>query len=253
MRGVGDDRRRAHHLGALLRARDHRHRGSRDHRPRPQRVDGDAVGAEFLGHPQHAQAHPVLGDGVGDVVAEPFRIERRRRREHQHLRHAAGARRRLQRGQAGLRAGIGAADIDAEHQVEALHRRGERAGEADGAGVVDQDVDAAEGLDGPRDGGRDRLLVADVAGEGQRAPAGGLDLRRGGVDRAGQLRVRRLGLGGDRDVGAVARGAQRDRQPDAARRAGDEQRAAGERRHGVVRRRGFSSRRTSARASRGKR
>jgi hypothetical protein len=36
--------------------------------------------------------------------------------------------------------------------------------------------------------------------------------------------MRALGLGGDRDIGAVAGGAQRDRKPDAARRAGDEQR-----------------------------
>ena len=39
--------------------------------------------------------------------------------------------------------------------------------------------------------------------------------------------MRLLGLGDDRDVRAVARGAQRDRLPDAARRAGDEQRLAG--------------------------
>ena len=45
----------------------------------------------------------------------------------------------------------------------------------------------------------------------------------------GSFGLRRLGLGGDRDIGAVARGAQRDREPDAARGAGDEQRLALER------------------------
>ncbi len=53
-----------------------------------------------------------------------------------------------------------------------------------------------------------------------------LDLRGRGVDRAGKLRVRLDGLRGDGDVGAVARGAQRDREADAARAAGDEQRLA---------------------------
>ena len=46
--------------------------------------------------------------------------------------------------QAGLRAQVGAAHVDAEHQVEALHRRVPGPREADCAGVVDQDVDAAE-------------------------------------------------------------------------------------------------------------
>ena len=40
--------------------------------------------------------------------------------------------------------------------------------------------------------------------------------------------MRLVGLGGDGDVGAVARRAKRDRKPDAARGAGDEERLAGE-------------------------
>jgi hypothetical protein len=63
------------------------------------------------------------------------------------------------------------------HQVVALHRRLERAGEADGAGVVDQDVDAAEGLDGLRDRGEHLVLLADVDHQRERLAAGGLDLR----------------------------------------------------------------------------
>ena len=51
------------------RAGNHRDRRGRDDRARPQRVDGDAVAAEFLGHPEHAHAHPVLGHRVGDVSA----------------------------------------------------------------------------------------------------------------------------------------------------------------------------------------
>ena len=44
----------------------------------------------------------------------------------------------------------------------------------------------------------------------------------------GSLGCGSVGLGGDDDVGAVARGAQRDRQADAAGGAGDEERLAGE-------------------------
>src|SRR6266566_703042 len=68
-------------------------------------------------------------------------------------------------------------------------------------------------------------LVAHVDHERQRMSAGLGDFVRGGEDRAGQFRMRLVGLGRDGDVGAVARGAQRNRKPDAARCAGDEQRA----------------------------
>jgi hypothetical protein len=67
------------------------------------------------------------------------------------------------------------------------------------------------------------VLVADVDHARQRLAAGGLDLVGCGVDRAGQLGVRLGGLGGDDDVGAVARRAQRDGQADAAAGAGDEE------------------------------
>ena len=91
-----------------------------------------------------------------------------------------------------------------------------RVGQADGAGIVDADVDAAEFGDGLVDR-RDHLrLVADVAEHRQRLAAGGAHLVGGGVDRALQFRMRLRGLRGNRDIGAVARGAQRDRKPNAA-------------------------------------
>src|SRR5262249_28509270 len=49
-----------------------------------------------------------------------------------------------------------------------------------------------------------------------------------------QFRMRLGGLGGDRDIGAVARGAQRNREANAAARSRDEQRLAFERRHVVL-------------------
>ena len=61
---------------------------------------------------------------------------------------------------------------------------------------------------------------------GERLAAGLLDLLGRRVDGARQLGVRLGGLGGDDDVGAVARGAQADGLADAAARAGDEERLA---------------------------
>ena len=105
--------------------------------------------------------------------------------------------------------------------------------ERDGAGVVDADVDAAERLHRLVDGRLHLLLEADVAHERQRLAAGRLDLLGRRVDGAFELGVRLGRLGGDGDVGAVARRPQRDGEADAAAGAGDEQRLALERCHGV--------------------
>src|SRR5205823_133743 len=70
------------------------------------------------------------------------------------------------------------------------------------------------------------IFEANVADQRQRLAARGFDLLGGGEDGAGQPGVRLRGLGGDRDVGAVARGPQRDGEADAAARPGDEQRLA---------------------------
>ena len=126
--------------------------------------------------------------------------------------------------QAGLRAAVGAAHVDAEHQVEALHRRGRRRRQADGAGVVDQDVDAAEARHRLLHRGGHAGLVADVALQRQRLAAGGLDLGRGAEWIVpGSLGLGSVVLASDHDVGAVARGALGDGQADAAAGAGDEE------------------------------
>ena len=129
----------------------------------------------------------------------------------------------LQVRDAGLGGQEGPARIDLVHQVVALHVRRLGAGQADGRGVVDADVDAAEL-------GR-RLLhrlehigvVAHVDDQRQGVAAGFLDLLGGRIDGAGQVLVRLGGLGGDGDIGPVAGGAQRDGQADAAAGAGDEE------------------------------
>jgi hypothetical protein len=125
-----------------------------------------------------------------------------------------------------LRAQERAARVDLVHQVVALHRRLERAGERDGAGVVHEDVDATEGLDGLGDGGVDRRVLADVHGDRERLAARLLHVLGCRVDRARQLRVRLGRLGDDHDVRAVLGGAEADGVSDAAARAGDEERLA---------------------------
>ena len=99
----------------------------------------------------------------------------------------------------------------------------------EGARVVDHDVEAAEGRDGPFERLTHLPLVTHVDDEWERLAAGFLDFLRGRVDRARQLGIGLSGLGGDRDVGAVACAPKPDREPDAARGAGDEQGLAGKR------------------------
>ena len=128
-----------------------------------------------------------------------------------------------------LRDHEGAARVDLVHQIEALHlglrrRRSRLIAEALLTTMsMPPNVSAVRAI-ASCDGG----LVADVDGERQRLAAGRLDLLGGGVDRAFELRMRLGRLRGDGDVGAVARGAERDGEPDAARGAGDEERLAGE-------------------------
>ena len=74
------------------------------------------------------------------------------------------------------------------------------------------------------DRGLHRGLLAHVHGKRQRVPAGLFDRGGGGVDGAFELGMRLHGLGGDGDIGAVGGGFERDREPDAARAAGDEKR-----------------------------
>lgn len=56
----------------------------------------------------------------------------------------------------------GSSRVDAVHEVVFLHRRVQRAGQRDGAGVVDEHVDAAELLHRLLDGVLHRCFVAHV-------------------------------------------------------------------------------------------
>src|SRR5690606_9535895 len=102
------------------------------------------------------------------------------------------------------------------------------------AGVVDEDVGAAECGAGGGNRIQDLRFLADVALDRQGPAAGLLHLFGHRVDGAGELGVGHAGLGDDGDVGAVARGAQGDGAADAARGAGDEEGLACKGRHPVL-------------------
>ena len=70
---------------------------------------------------------------------------------------------------------VGAARVALVHQVELLHRRVERSGQRDGAGVVDDDVDAAEAAHGRVHGRLHGHLVAHVDHARQALAAGLFD------------------------------------------------------------------------------
>ena len=86
-------------------------------RARPQRVDGDALGAQFAGQAEHDQAHAELGHAVGGVRREPFLLHVERRRDHEDMRIG----RLLQMRDRPFRDDEGAAGVDLMHEIEALH------------------------------------------------------------------------------------------------------------------------------------
>ena len=116
-----------------------------------------------------------------------------------------------------------AARVDLVHQVISLHLRGERPGQLDRRRVVHADVDSAECLNGGLDRLNDARFVPHVDDERERLAARCFDLFRSGENGSGQMLVRLRGLRCDRDVGAVACGAQRNCEADPPARAGDEQ------------------------------
>ena len=128
----------------------------------------------------------------------------------------------------------GAARVDAVHQVVALHVGRQRAGVSEMALALLTQMSmppkSRPSSPPPPATCSSKRMSHD---ERQRLAAGRLDLLGGRVDGAFELGMRLGRLGGDGDVGAVARGAQRDGEADAAAGAGDEQGLASERRHAV--------------------
>ena len=205
--------------GFPVHARHQLERGGRDEGFRPQAVHGNAVFRELRRMADDAHRHAVFRHGVGGGVPEPFRVQVERRAERQNMRVGGLP----EKGQRRLGRGKGAAGVDAHDQVVAPHRRRRRIGQAERAGVVDQDVDAAERLRRRFHGIAEAGVVAHVDRQGKRPAAGLFHILRRAVDRTRQFRMRLGRLGGDDDVGAVLRRPEADGVADAAGRAGDEQ------------------------------
>ena len=224
MSGIGHDlglARAAHHGSATERKL---HGRGRDRRPWPQRVAGDAVRAVLLRESEHAQRHPILGERIGQVPREPLGSQIERRRERQDVRIP----RPLQVRQAGARGDESAAGVDLLDEIVAAHVDLLGGGEIDRRGVVDADVDAAEHFHALAHRLRHARLVAHVDHERQCLAPRLLDLPRGAMDRARELRMRLGGLRRDRDVRPIACRPQRNREPDSAAGAGNKECLAGE-------------------------
>ena len=168
-----------------LRHRASRSRAGRSSRPRRSRstVRGHSAltampsRAELLGHAEHAHAHAELRHRVGDVRREPPRLHVERRREVEDVRVAP---------RAASRCGRHACEQQNVPRVLTPSIRSkrfigvcERAGQADRARVVDEDVDAAERLDGAASTAAATCSSSRMSQrERQRLAAGLLDLRR---------------------------------------------------------------------------
>ena len=144
----------------------------------------------------------------------------------------------LQVRDARLRAQERAARVHLVHQVEPLHRRVERAGQADRAtrcspGCRFRRTSRPPAPPRARPAPR-RGCQSPPRARARRHPRFPRAAR---VDRAGQLRVRLRRLRRDDDVRPVARRAQRDRLADATARAGDEHRLPAQALHAPIVRR----------------
>jgi hypothetical protein len=172
--------------------------------------------AHLFGQTMRDQRHAELRDRVADLARRAFHVDRRRHHQDvpvlllQHRgQHVVGARER-------------AARVHAHHQIEPLHRRVGQRLPVQRARVVDQEVDAPHLVERRLHAGLDLRVVAHVDADGERAAPELLDLGRRVVDRAGQARVRLLGLGGHDHVATFARERERDALADATRGTSDE-------------------------------
>jgi hypothetical protein len=163
---------------------------------------GDGVG-------QHGHAH--LGDQVGSLAGELRHVDRRRHHHDSSLTPLAHVRNHRPRAEER------AAHVDAGDQIELAGGPFGQGRPVDGAGVVDQDVGAAEAVDGRCDHALDVVELAHVAPHGQRLAAQRANFFRGLVDGPRKPAMRLVGLGGDDDVATLPRQRQRDRAADPPR------------------------------------
>ena len=151
---------------------------------------------------------------IGGVRREPLLLHIERRRDHEDVRIG----RLLQISNRPFRYHERTARIDLMHEIKAAHGDLRRGLKLEGACIIDHDIDAAELRRCFGERTLHHCFLAHVDHEWQRLAAGALDLLGHGVDRAFELRNRFRRFGRDRDVRAITRGPQRDRESDAAMR-----------------------------------
>ena len=95
---------------------------------------------------------------------------------------------------------IGCPHVDPHHEVEALGGRIENRLGPDGAGIINQNVQTTELVDGAIDQITNRLLVANVGGNGEGATSRGAYGVRGLMNAAGQAFGRAFALGCHCDI-----------------------------------------------------
>jgi hypothetical protein len=98
----------------------------------------------------------------------------------------------------------------------------------------DEYVYPAESFGSLRDGCANVVVSPDIQLKGKRFAADRFDLARDALDGPRQFGMRLVGLGCDHDVRAVCRSLKRDRAPDPATTAGDEDRFSAKVHHGCI-------------------
>ena len=175
----------------------------RVHRPRFDQRGLDAVAAPLLPGDAGESAHAELGGAVGTIVGARMPAGERRHVEDvaaPALAHVAEHR---------LSAQEHRLEVDRDVEVPQFLGDLRYGGGAGDPGVVDQDVDRAEAVDGLRHHRLHRRLVGDVGGDGQRLVAERPDL-------PGHRLYLGRGPRRQRDVGSLARQCERGRPADAA-------------------------------------
>ncbi|MDX6685138.1 MAG: hypothetical protein QOF86_1266 [Baekduia sp.] len=179
-----------------------------------EEAGGDRVDADALA------ARPLLGEVAGQAVEPRLAgavrgLRQARGGEAQHARDVDDAAARLHDRRGGLGHPVGAVEVDVDDAAELLGRLARGGDRGAHAGVVDEDVDAAQLADRGLDQRAGVLGLADVGGDGDRPAARGLHQRLRVLEAVGAA-------GAQRYVGSRLGQRLGERDTQAGGRAGDD-------------------------------
>jgi len=109
------------------------------------------------------------------------------------------------------------------HEIKSFQGRRQSAGQADGAGIIDKNINPAKSFDRLLHGPLNLFLRSNIHGAGQGFSPGGLHSGGRTMNCPGQFGMRLDGLGGNDNIGALASRAQPSGVADSPAGAGDEQ------------------------------